>query len=180
MFLLNRLRSMVMDNPPLTVFVFEDGRPSEITHLDFAGFCRHLVLERSRNPNQVSMGMNVNIVVERELRALVTGGQRLHTLCIFIPAVVLQRCDIEKRMRSRRVVLRNIGGIERRPAVPYLLQISFVGSKANGLLHRRLPRLRSGRHGQAEQAKRNRENALHAWVFLTMIRAEISHSGIEK
>src|SRR5712671_397596 len=91
--LLNRLRHMLVYDQPFAVDVFPDHGPAEISHLDFAGFCRHLFFDGSGAPDQIAMGMNLGVIVHGTLSTLVTGEDDLDAFFIFVPAAILQRSD---------------------------------------------------------------------------------------
>src|ERR1700722_18458533 len=110
--------------------------------------------------------MDGGVVVERELCALVGGGEVLHAFCIFVPTVVLQGSDVEESVLAGGVVFGDVGGVEGGPAVPDFLQIGFVGRWARSFLHRGLLDLRKAGQGESEQAQGNGEKALHDWVPL--------------
>src|SRR6266581_4649087 len=100
MFLLQRRRHVLMNRQPLTINVFKNDRPAKISHFYFPCFVSHFIFHGGGSPDQVAMRMNLSIIVNRELRALVTGEDALDTLLILVPAVVLQRRDVEKGVRS--------------------------------------------------------------------------------
>ena len=117
-----------MDDEPLAVFVFEDHGPAEITHLDFPGFVGHFILHSCCCPDQIAIWMDRGIVIDGELRALVTGENAPDSLLVLVPAAVFQWRDIEERVRAGGVELRRVGGIESGPTIPDFLQVGLVGS----------------------------------------------------
>src|SRR5579863_9086412 len=117
-----------MHDEPLAVLILPDYGPAEVAHLNLTGLGVHFVSHRSRAPHQITLGMDGGIIVYRALCALVTGKHALYTVFVFVPTGVLQRGDIEERMRAAGVVLGYVGGIESGPAVPDFLRISSIGN----------------------------------------------------
>src|SRR6266851_5781894 len=112
---------MLMHDEPFPALLFENHRPTEGAHVNFPVLVRHLFLYGGGAPDIVASRMQL--------------GEHLgDSLLVFVPARILEWRDIEKRMRPRRVELRNVGWVERTPAVPDLLQISFIGSRWRCLL----------------------------------------------
>src|SRR5579864_1795103 len=102
---------MLVHSEPLAVFDFENYGPAEISHLNFSSLTGHLLMDCRGRPDQVPLGMNFGVVIDGELRALVSGKHAFHTLLIFFPTVVLERGDIEKGMWASGIKLCGIRGI---------------------------------------------------------------------
>jgi len=73
-----------MYDQPLAIDVFPDRSPAEIAHLNFAALGGHLLGDRRRGPDQVSVRMHSKIVIHRELRALVAREDALNAGLILI------------------------------------------------------------------------------------------------
>lgn len=70
--------------------------------------------------------MNLCVIVDCECRAFVRSEDVLHTLLILIPAVVLERRDVEENVWTLGIKLSDIGWIERGSTIPDFLHQSFV------------------------------------------------------
>ena len=123
---------MLVHNQPLALFILKNHGPAELAHLDFSGRAGQLALDGGCRPDEVSVGMEGGVVIHGELGALVSGDHAPDAFLVFFPAVVFERRDIKEGVRAGRIELRGVGGIERCPAVPDLLQVSLIGG-GNGL-----------------------------------------------
>ncbi len=54
-----------MNDHPFAVLILENDGPAEIAHLNLAGFCGHLFAHRRGGPDQISMGMDGDVIVQR-------------------------------------------------------------------------------------------------------------------
>src|SRR5579864_7542766 len=108
------------------------------------------------------MRMDSDVIIHGELGALVTGEHSPYSLFVLVPTVVFQRRDVEERVRTGRVKLRDISGIQSGPAIPDFLQVGSVGGGTSGsLLRRRLRRLRETQRRNRKYAQRKYEKTLH-------------------
>src|SRR5437667_7240429 len=131
--LLSRRRDVLVLNHPLATLVLKDNRPAPSGQLPFAIFQSRIFLYCGSSPVGVSGGMDLGIVIHGELPGLIICKFLFHATLILIPTVILQRCDVEKNMRTLGIELCKVGRVESAPTVPDLLHIRFVGSRTGCL-----------------------------------------------
>ena len=125
--LLQRFRNVFVDGQPLPVLILKNHSPAEVTHLDLARFGCHLFADGRSRPDQISVRMNGEVIIQRELRALVGRQESLRPRRIFFPATVLQRGNVEESVRAAGVELGYVSRIECGPVIPDPLEVSSVG-----------------------------------------------------
>ncbi len=62
---------MFVNDQPLAILILKNHSPAEIAHLDLARFGRHLFADGRSRPDQISVRMDGEVIIQRELRALV-------------------------------------------------------------------------------------------------------------
>src|ERR1700682_1325025 len=118
---------MLVHNEPLPTLILENHGPAPCPHLAFSVALDGVFFHGCSTPAQISVLMKLSIFVHGEFGALEAFQDWLYPLLILIPTAVLERCDIEKSVRTCGVVLLHVGGVQRRPAVPDFLHVGFVG-----------------------------------------------------
>jgi len=84
---------------PLSILLLKYHRPAKSSAIYFAILVRHLLVHGCGSPNIFSSQMQLGIVIHGELRAFEAGQHLAHAFLILIPAGVLQRGNIKKRVR---------------------------------------------------------------------------------
>src|SRR5580700_910873 len=150
---------MLVHDQPLPVLLLKHDRPSEIPHLALSRFHRRIFLHRRRTPIDRPGSMKLRVVIHRQRRRFEIGQHRDHALLILVPAAVLQRREVKKHMRPRRIERRRIHRIQRAPRVPDLLHQSPVRNPARRL-RRLLLRLSERQARQQDHPKQRRPDPL--------------------
>src|SRR5438552_13542938 len=128
-------RNVLVYDESLSSLILENHSVAPRPHFAFSVAEDGVFLNGGGSPAQIAVVMEFDIVVHRKLAALIVFQDRGYALLILLPTVVFEGCDIEKSVRACGIVLFHVGGVQRRPAVPNLLHVGFVG---RGAVRRRL------------------------------------------